>query len=105
MVCDPKKYGAVKKRLRSGQCRKAGAVIWQWVPTFKEAVPPSPSHSPPPYLTHPWPATPGSTNVGRPSPPPHALIDNKTWPGSIWGEGAWRVWDGDERKGGGAILA
>ena len=28
-----------KIRLRGGQCRKAGAVVWQWVPTFKEAVP------------------------------------------------------------------
>ena len=31
-----------KKRLRGGQCQKAGAVVWQWVPTFKEAVPPPP---------------------------------------------------------------
>ena len=28
--------------MRGGQCRKAGAVVWQWVPTFKEAVPPPP---------------------------------------------------------------
>ena len=41
-----KNRGAVKKRLRGRQRRKAGAVVWQWEPTFKEAVPlPSP---PPP---------------------------------------------------------
>ena len=28
--------------MRGGQGRKAGAVVWQWVPTFKEAVPPPP---------------------------------------------------------------
>ena len=28
------------ERMRGGQCRKAVAVVWQWVPTFKEAVPP-----------------------------------------------------------------
>ena len=34
------KRGGGKNRLRGRQCRKAGAVVWQWVPTFKEAVPP-----------------------------------------------------------------
>ena len=48
MVYDPKKIGCGKKRLRGGQCRKAGAVVWQWVPTFKEAVPPPPPRALPP---------------------------------------------------------
>ena len=29
-----------QRKLRGGQGQKAGAVVWQWVPTFKEAVPP-----------------------------------------------------------------
>ena len=37
-----KKKGGGKKILRGGQCQKTGAVVWQWVPTFKEAVPPPP---------------------------------------------------------------
>ena len=42
-----------KKRLRGGQCRKAGVVVWQWVPTFKEAVPPPSGISTLPHLLEP----------------------------------------------------
>ena len=28
--------------IEGGQRQKSGAVVWQWVPTFKEAVPPPP---------------------------------------------------------------
>ena len=28
------------QKLRAGQGQKARAVVWQWVPTFKEVVPP-----------------------------------------------------------------
>ena len=34
------RIGGGKKRLRGGQRQKARAVVWQWVHTFKEAVPP-----------------------------------------------------------------
>ena len=30
------KIGGGKKNLRGGQRRKAGAVVWQWVPTSKD---------------------------------------------------------------------
>ena len=33
-----------------GQGQKAGAVVWQWVPTFKEAVPPPGGAISSPYL-------------------------------------------------------
>ena len=36
------KIGGSKERLRDGQCQKAGAVVWQWVPTIKVPPPPSP---------------------------------------------------------------
>ena len=42
VVCDPSKTGGGQSKLRGGQGQKAGAVVWQWVPTFKEAVPPTP---------------------------------------------------------------
>ena len=38
----PSKIGGGKKRLRGRQRRKAGAIVWQWVTTFKEAVRPPP---------------------------------------------------------------
>ena len=40
MVCDPKKIGGSQRKLMGGEGQKARAVVWQWVPTFKEAVPP-----------------------------------------------------------------
>ena len=44
MGCDSQKWGRAKKTEGlTGQ--KSRAVVWQWVPTFKEAVPPRP---PPP---------------------------------------------------------
>ena len=42
MVYDTSKVGGCKKSLRGGQHQKAGAVVWQWVPTFKTEVPPPP---------------------------------------------------------------
>ena len=48
----PSKIGGGIKRLRGGQCRKAGPVVWQWVPTFNEAVPSPP---PPPGPDSPCP--------------------------------------------------
>ena len=50
-----KKRGG-KKRLRGRQCQKAAAVVWQWVSTFKEAVPPPHSGTTPlafPFLASP----------------------------------------------------
>ena len=38
----PSKTGGGQRKLRGGQGQKARAVVWQWVPTFKEAVPPPP---------------------------------------------------------------
>ena len=48
-----KKIGGGKRKLRGGQSQKTRAEVWQWVPTFKEAVPPPPPgtkvlHTPPP---------------------------------------------------------
>ena len=31
-----------QRKLRGGQGQKAKAVVWQWIPLFKEAVPPPP---------------------------------------------------------------
>ena len=39
------KIGGSQRNLRGGQRQKAGAVVWQWVATFKEAVPPGPQPS------------------------------------------------------------
>ena len=36
------KVGGGQRKLRDGHGQKARAVFWQWVPTFKEAVPPPP---------------------------------------------------------------
>ena len=40
--------------MRGRQCRKAGAVVWQWVPTFKGAVPPQGLYSSSRAVTFPF---------------------------------------------------
>ena len=39
----PPKNGGRQRKLRRGQPWKAKAVVWQWVFTFKETVPPTPT--------------------------------------------------------------
>ena len=46
VVCDSKKIGGGQRKPRGREGKKNRAVVWQWVPTFKEAVPPPPWHQP-----------------------------------------------------------
>ena len=41
VVCDFKNRGRSKKTVVE-RVKKTRALVWQWVPTFKEAVPPPP---------------------------------------------------------------
>ena len=58
----PKNRGRTKKT-QGWTGLKSGAVVWQWVPTFKEAVPPQE-----PYLDlYPFPTTPTPTLTPTPT--------------------------------------